>query len=345
MEGLDQEPGASPGRTPAGLTVVGSRGEILSMSATWAKALGYSAAEVNGRSLHSILENDEGLDLASIRARQPMEVYRRDLSYLRKDGKTLFASNLILSVPGDPASVLILSEGKGQESPSENDLQRSEWRFRSFVENSSDIVVVIHADRTVGYQNPAVQKLLGYGPAETQGRPLNDFIHPDDRRRSESEWLKMLSHYDSDSADEVRVRHKDGTWRTLEVVAHNLLHNPVVSGMVMYCRDVTERAETRRKLREFAAEVDDRQAATLAHVKRALAGEGKDSLPHLLGDELLAPVTGMGELAVVLLTTKLSPAQRECAEKIRDSARNLVSAIRQMVENGDTPGADSDQRV
>ena len=147
----------------------------------------------------------------------------------------------------------------------------------------------------------------------------------------------MSSRYDSDNIDEIRVRHKDGTWRTLEVMAHDLRHNPVVSGLVMYGRDVTQRAAAGRKLREFAAEADGRQAAMLAKLHHELAGSGKTSPFHLLGDELLAPITGMGELAELLLTSQLGPAQRECVEKIRDSARNLASAVQLMVATADAP--------
>jgi PAS domain S-box-containing protein len=44
----------------------------------------------------------------------------------------------------------------------------------------------------------------------------------------------------------MRLRHKDGSWRTLEAVGSNLVHNNVVEAVIVNYRDITERkrAET-----------------------------------------------------------------------------------------------------
>ena len=49
---------------------------------------------------------------------------------------------------------------------------------------------------------------------------------------------------------EVRAKHKDGTWHTLEVVGRNLLDDPVVAGIVANFRDITERKQMEEALRE-----------------------------------------------------------------------------------------------
>ena len=61
--------------------------------------------------------------------------------------------------------------------------RQSEARFRSLVQNSSDIVTVIDADTTIRYQTPSVERILGYGPEELVGTRLLDLIHPDDAPR------------------------------------------------------------------------------------------------------------------------------------------------------------------
>jgi len=49
---------------------------------------------------------------------------------------------------------------------------------------------------------------------------------------------------------EARVRHNDGTYRTFEVKANNLLDDPAVQGIIVNSRDITERVEAERALRE-----------------------------------------------------------------------------------------------
>jgi signal transduction histidine kinase/CheY-like chemotaxis protein len=46
------------------------------------------------------------------------------------------------------------------------------------------------------------------------------------------------------------VRHRDGSWRHLEVIATNLLAEPAVSGLVLNAHDVTERDALEDKLRQ-----------------------------------------------------------------------------------------------
>jgi diguanylate cyclase (GGDEF)-like protein/PAS domain S-box-containing protein len=52
---------------------------------------------------------------------------------------------------------------------------------------------------------------------------------------------------------EVRLRHADGSWRHVETVANNLLHDPNVRGVVQTVRDVTARREAEAALRASEA--------------------------------------------------------------------------------------------
>jgi len=135
-------------------------------------------------------------------------------------------------------------------------LARSEERFRSMVQNVSDIISLIGQDGTVRYQSPAIKDVLGYEPDELVGRPAVELIHPDDLpvRGAIGEFTRPEP--GPQPPAEVRVRHKDGTWRWLEVVPTNLLHDPSVRAIVINSRDVTERKraeETKRFLSEAGA--------------------------------------------------------------------------------------------
>jgi PAS domain S-box-containing protein len=329
---LTQPAAAGFEATTVGMVVVGLDGSILSISPSWAAKLGYAESELQGCPVRQVLAPDETIEPSSSQNGTTTESGRRTLRYRHKDGVDLPSDTLVVAVPGTE-SVLLVSEPANPRRQLERGLQQSEWRFRTLVEHSPDIVVVVGADRSIAYVNPAVTRVLGYPPGEAIGAALDDFVHAEDLPRPESDWPMLLSQYESLLKAEIRVRHRDGSWRVFEVVAHNLLHNPVIAGVVVYGRDVTGRAEASRKLREFAIETDERQAAAIGMLQRALAGRGKESLVRLLGEELLNPIGGMGAFAELLLTTQLDSAQRECALKIRDSAHTLSSAIRQFVES------------
>ena len=64
------------------------------------------------------------------------------------------------------------------------DVRQREVRFRSLVQNSSDVITVIDVDTTIRYQTPSVEQVLGYGPLELAGTKLTASLHPDDVPRA-----------------------------------------------------------------------------------------------------------------------------------------------------------------
>ena len=94
--------------------------------------------------------------------------------------------------------------------------------------------------------NPTVEALLGYTERDWRARPFMEFIHPDDRERSEEETRRVFAGA-TVRAFENRVLCKDGSHKWIEWTA-----TPVTEGRVIYAvgRDVTER---RRSESEQAA--------------------------------------------------------------------------------------------
>ena len=132
----------------------------------------------------------------------------------------------------------------------EDALRASEERFRSLVQNASDIVLVLAGDGTIIYESPAVERILGFTPEERVGLGVFDLIHPEDRARV----AEVFRHHREVPGPfpplEYRVRDKRGSWRSLEAVGENLLYDPAVEGIVVNSRDVTERRRAEEALRE-----------------------------------------------------------------------------------------------
>jgi diguanylate cyclase (GGDEF)-like protein/PAS domain S-box-containing protein len=131
-------------------------------------------------------------------------------------------------------------------------LRRSEARFRSLVQNSSDLVIVLDASGETTYVSPAIEAILGQSPEAWTGHPLTDLVHAED-----AEWLRaavgrVVADPETRQTGEIRVAHADGRWCWLEMVATNMLADPEVHGLVFNCRDVTERRELEEQLRRHA---------------------------------------------------------------------------------------------
>ena len=76
-------------------------------------------------------------------------------------------------------------------------------------------------DGLVRYVSPSVERLLGHSPAEVEGRPAIDFVHPDDRRESQRALERAFQACDPQTVDH-RLIHVNGNWRQFETTVEGL---------------------------------------------------------------------------------------------------------------------------
>ncbi len=126
--------------------------------------------------------------------------------------------------------------------------QREEY-FRSLIENIFDTTLLLNADATIRYVSPSVTPMLGYAPDALIGDRVFRFVHPDDLPRATTAFANRLEQPGMDPTPiEIRVRHRDESWRTVESVGNNLLNLPAVKGIVINLRDITVRKQAEQAL-------------------------------------------------------------------------------------------------
>ncbi len=134
-------------------------------------------------------------------------------------------------------------------------LRASEGRFRSLVQRASDLTLVTDADGVVSYASPAVEGILGVPPEALTGRPIIEFLHPDDGLDVEQLLLQLCDTDTQLATVELRMAAPGGQFRILEALCRNLLTDPNVHGVVWNGRDVTDRKLLADEL-EFQAHHD-----------------------------------------------------------------------------------------
>jgi diguanylate cyclase (GGDEF)-like protein/PAS domain S-box-containing protein len=120
--------------------------------------------------------------------------------------------------------------------------QRSEARFASLVQNSSDLITVVGPDATITYQSPSSEHILGYHPDELLGTRFDRLVAEEDAGR----LLQLLADGSAyarrdGQVIECTLRHRDGEVRQFEILHTNLLGDEHVRGIVLNARDISER--------------------------------------------------------------------------------------------------------
>jgi diguanylate cyclase (GGDEF)-like protein/PAS domain S-box-containing protein len=130
----------------------------------------------------------------------------------------------------------------------EREARRSEARFRSLVQNASDMIVVLDRNGNVRYETPSVERVLGYRLDELRGSELAELVHPDDAALANGLFAGSVATAEGDATKELRLVRSDGTWLFVEVSFTNLLTDPDIDGIVVTIRNVDDRKRLEVKL-------------------------------------------------------------------------------------------------
>ncbi len=150
-------------------------------------------------------------------------------------------ADAFLTKPAEPAVLVAHARALLRVRRAEEELRRSEARWRAVAERAFDGVALAAADGTVLYASPSSLSILGYVPAELIGRNvLRELVHPDDRPTVWDGFVRQQSSPGSTVTATYRLRHKDGSWRWVEIRRTNLLDDPDVGALVTNLRDVTD---------------------------------------------------------------------------------------------------------
>ncbi len=199
----------------------------------------------------------------------------------------------------------------------------SEQRFRSLIENGTDLILILDAEGICRYTSPSQERLLGYSLNEVLGKGAFDWVHPEDIPAIAGVFERSLSspraHF---TVPEYRVQHRNGSWRVFEAAVTNLLDHPAVKGVVVNSHDITERKRSEAALQQakLAAESANRaKSAFLANMSHEL----RTPLSVIIGysDMLLEEAETVGDLE-----------NMRDLQQIRTAGAHLLSVINDILD-------------
>ncbi len=161
----------------------------------------------------------------------------------------LLKSNLARIGPAIEAA-LERSRAQSQKFQAEAALAASEKRFRSLVQNSSDLVTILAPDGAILYASDSAERIVGYAPKDLVGNSLLSYL--DGGGALTLQGLLQNGNGTSNGGGPVEfcLRRADGSPVWLEAVGTDLLTDATIRGIVLNARDVSERKRADQELRE-----------------------------------------------------------------------------------------------
>jgi PAS domain S-box-containing protein len=201
------------------------------------KTKGLSASYLIPEGIFSLLDtsiwNDDVVGVLCLEQKNKMRIWQADERNYCRILTTIFMQTVSIS----------------EKIKAEEELKKSEVKFRSLVQHSTDIIALYSPDGTVLYKSPGMKSILGFEPEEVIGRNVLELVHPEDKEMA----LELFAHLSSISNAEhvnfeIRALHKDGTYRWMEATITNKLSEPTVMAYIGNYRDITASKEAREKI-------------------------------------------------------------------------------------------------
>lgn len=314
------------------------QGTITAWSAGAERMLGYTAAEIVGKPIATIIPPDrlEEEDLIMDRVRRGEGLVHHETLRRHKQGH-LVPVSLTASPMFDEArqvvGVVKIARDLSETRQSERELARREALLSSILDTVPDALVIIDTNGTIQSFGAAAQTMFGYGQDDVLGRNVS-MLMPAPHREAHDEYL---AHYARTGERRIigigRVvpgRRKDGTTFPLELTVGEV-KLPGIHFFTGFLSDLTESEQREQRMHQLQAE--------LAHVSRlSEMGQLASALAHEVNQPLTAVTNylggarrllarGRGEAADAALERALEQSQR---------ARQIIENLREFVRKGHT---------
>ena len=202
--------------------------------------------------------------------------------------------------------------------------ERQNW-FGLLLEHASDLIFTLDAEWRIGTASPSLPRFLGWPVDQMRGRPLAEFLHPDDAEAALAAFATIAAGAEPVEPIAFRLLHVDGTWRSVEAVADRPRNWSGPERVVVTARDLGPRERLERELAESRRmEVLGRFAGGVAHDF----------------DNLLTAIQGYTSL--LLRDLRHGDPQRDGLEEIRHASERAAGLTRQILAFARRHSADSE---
>ena len=183
--------------------------------------------------------------------------------------------------------------------------------FKSVVEDGSDIIFIVDYNGEILYHNNSTKETLGYKLNSLVGRNFFDLILPSTLAEFRKQYKTSTKKKFNESV-EFQFLCKNKSYKYLEFNSINLKHKEGINGLILDCRDITQRKE---------------DAAELLRAQKA-----KEQFLANVSHEIRTPINGIAGMAALLSQNPTPKEQVTYLNAIKSAADNLKVIINDILD-------------
>lgn len=230
-------------------------GKLVSWNKGCEELFGYNQTELNGLTADDLIypEDADKINSFFVETRNGSPK-RREFRVLHKEGivKTITTDAIpIYSNESEVIGLFIIGKDITKERKMADLISQHDKRFRSLIQNSSEIITIVDSNHRVVYRSPSTEVVLGYKPEELSNKVFS-ITHLDDIEKCKKLYEEVFHYPDQTVKTEMRLKHKNGQWRDFLLIASNQMHDVNVNGIVVNYRDITDIKSAHREVRYMA---------------------------------------------------------------------------------------------
>lgn len=123
----------------------------------------------------------------------------------------------------------------------EEELLNNELKQKQMISGISDVIIIIDTKGELKYVSPNVSRILGWMTEDVYNKPFDWFVHSNDLPEIQKAFENTLIETGMPQPIELRLKHKNGDYRTVELIGTNLTNDPVIQGILVNFHDITKR--------------------------------------------------------------------------------------------------------
>ena len=233
-------------------------GNFIFFNDATCRAMGYSREEITGMNNRQYTDKEN----AKILFKAFNEVYRTgnpikalDWQVISKDGTKRFievSASLKKDSSGNPIGFKGAARDATERKQAEEAIRESEERYRTFVENASDIIFRTDVNGRFTFANQAMLRITGYSKEEFIGMHYRALVRQD---KYEEVMKLLVGQYKSripNTYQEFPIVRKDGQEKWIGQNTQLLFENGEPSGFQAVARDITENKLAEEKIQYMA---------------------------------------------------------------------------------------------